>query len=727
MLIEDTTPAQGIHTASPARSIPLWLIAIVVGIIALLPRTIGLNDFYTIDEGYHWPGRVERFSEALRTADWAATNQTGHPGVTTMWLGSLGRWFAYQLGVTDPGWAGGGATYLAFLRLPLAITNSLAVVIGFLLLRRLMHPHAALVAALLWATSPFLIAHSRLLHLDALLTSFMTLSILLLLVGFVHGKHVAAGPQHPADGISWRFLVGSGVFGGLALLTKAPSLILLPFAGLAIFFLSYSKHQKAAIGLAAQLRELVFGRWMVVLPRYIAWLGVAALVVVVCWPAMWVTPFVAAGDVALEIIQNGGQPHHSGNYFLGQPVADPGLLFYPAVVLWRTTPLTLIGLVALIGVAIAWLGSMIRNANAIVSDHNRIVTPADIIDRASLLALIGFVVLFGVLMAAQAKKLDRYLLPVWPALEILAAVGLTALWRYLTQVWQVRNKPSPLLTARLSQFGMPVLAVLFGLPLALYHPYYLAYFNPLLGGGPVAERVMLVGLGEGMDQVGAWLRTRPDLKRGDVLSWTAPNLAPFVPKEVLVRDLRPEFLLKPSSYAVLYIRSVQHKESAEAEAYVRQSPALHTVRINGIEYATIHQLPRAYSTPIGAVFGDRLHLRGFSHTLLNSTLVITPSWDIQQNRAGGVFTFIHVLNANGEKVGQVDAMLDQGMFSAWQAGQQFDEALPIPLMQPLAPGSYRVVMGVYEPSGRLALTQGIALPESIDGPHAIELMRFTIS
>jgi hypothetical protein len=173
-------PAQ---TTSPGRGPPTWLIALALAVLALLPRCLGLADFFTIDEPYHWIGRVRRFAEALGRGDWAATDLTGHPGVTTMWLGALGRWIGQLMGVRDLGGAGAGAAYLATLRLPLAVANGLAVVVGYLALRRLVRPPVAVLAGLLWATSPYLIAHSRLLHLDALLTSFMTLSVLLLLVG----------------------------------------------------------------------------------------------------------------------------------------------------------------------------------------------------------------------------------------------------------------------------------------------------------------------------------------------------------------------------------------------------------------------------------------------------------------------------------------------------------------------------------------------------------------
>jgi hypothetical protein len=47
---------------------------------------------------------------------------------------------------------------------------------------------------------------------------------------------------------------------------------------------------------------------------------------------------------------------------------------------------------------------------------------------------------------------------------------------------------------------------------------------------------------------------------------------------------------------------------------------------------------------------------------------------------------VHVLDANGQRVGQIDAPLDQGMFATWQAGQQFDSPLPIALAGDLPAG-----------------------------------------
>lgn len=666
------------------------LLALLLGLCALLPRTINLADFTTIDESYHWPGRVQRFEQALREHDWAATNQTGHPGVTTMWLGTLGRQLAARQGVPEADWQHEGVAYLAYLRLPLALANGLAVVCGFLLLSRLLRLHLAALAALLWAVSPFLIAHGRLLHLDALLTSLMTLSLLSLLVAL-------ADPDDPAARRGRRAaLLGSGVLGGLALLTKAPSLLLLPTVALLLLATAPPR------GLRARLA------WAV--PRGLLWGGLAATTALALWPALWVAPLQTVRSVIDEVLHNGGQPTDGGNFFLGQAVPAPGPLFYPAVLLWRSTPLGLLGLLAF---ALLVLPGLLRAAGA--RPRPRAAVRLDREQRV-LLGLLVFALLFGLAMASEPKQFDRYLLPIWPTLQILAAVGLV---RLLDLPWAERLGAWARAALRGLRWGLVVLlGLLMAAQVDRYQPYYLAYFNPLLGGGQTAQRIMLVGWGEGMEQVGAWLQTRPDIGRGPVLSWIPPTLAPFVPPSTTVLDLRESNLQRPASYAVLYSRSVQRKEDPAAEAYVRQTPPLLTLERYGIIYATVHQLPRPYRTPLDLVYGQGIHLRGFSAERLDSTLVITPSWDIQIDQPGGRMAFVHVLAPDGRHVAQVDLALDGGMFAEWQAGQQFDTPLRLALPPDLPADSYQVVLGLYEPASgaRLPLSRGAALPEHRDGP-----------
>jgi hypothetical protein len=97
---EVTTPRQeprATRTVHQSGAQPVWparsrfaLPVIVLGlfVLALLPRALALGDFVTIDEASKWFARSERFQQALFASDYVNTNQTGHPGVTTMWLGT---------------------------------------------------------------------------------------------------------------------------------------------------------------------------------------------------------------------------------------------------------------------------------------------------------------------------------------------------------------------------------------------------------------------------------------------------------------------------------------------------------------------------------------------------------------------------------------------------------------------------------------------------------------
>src|SRR5262245_19299040 len=211
------------------RAARIPLISAAIFLLALAPRALALGRFVTVDEAYHWFERARLFLTAVRAGDWAATNLIGHPGVTTMWLGALGI-AAHQ---ALAGW--GLATWpdadllRLMLRMPVALVTSLCIALGYLLLRRLLPARVALLAALLWAADPFLVAHSQLLHVDALLTSCITLALLAALLAFRLGGGVAGEP------VRWRLLLGSAVAGGLALLTKSPAIILPPMVGLIAF------------------------------------------------------------------------------------------------------------------------------------------------------------------------------------------------------------------------------------------------------------------------------------------------------------------------------------------------------------------------------------------------------------------------------------------------------------------------------------------------------------
>jgi 4-amino-4-deoxy-L-arabinose transferase-like glycosyltransferase len=669
------------------------LLPLLIGLTTLLPRAFGLADFFTTDEAYHWVTRSERFAAAVGAGRWADTIITGHPGVTLMWLGALGlrlEQLAVGLGWAAPPDALG---HLAWLRLGPALAHAIAVPAGYLLLRRLVRPAAALVTALLWATSPFLVAHGRLLHLDALLTDLCTLTLLAALVACR-----AARPR--------PWLILTGALCGLALLTKGPALILLPFLGLALFALG--NREGAAPG--GWLRWTARGlAWSI--PRYLLILAVAALVVITLWPALWVEPGRAVADYVGEIVGNGGRPNGDGQFFLGRSVADPGPLFYPLAGLFRLTPVELLGLL-IVGFGF-WLG---RARRAVAPEQRPRATAAHLepihnpqSEIQNLLALALFALWWLLVMTAGPKKFDRYILPMWPALLTLSAAGL---------VWATerlgRRRPFRPLHAAIAML------LLQGGLLAWYHPYYLSYYSPLLGGGPVAQRAFLIGWGEGMERAGAWLRGRPDIGEGQILSALPPTLQPFVP--VPVREVRAIDSV-PANYAVVYLESLQRGDAPELYARIQETLPLHTVRIHGIDYAQIHQLAKPFAEPVGAEFGGAVRLRGFTAAVEGRRIVLTPSWDVRAPIGADLMLFVHVFDAAGERVAAI--VVPPGGASVpptsqWLPGQQVAVPLPIDLPPEAGAGAFTLTLGLYDPAtdARLPLTAGPAADPIAAGPDA---------
>ena len=66
-----------------------------------------------------------------------------------------------------------------------------------------------------------------------------------------------------------------------------------------------------------------------------------------------------------------------------------------------------------------------------------------------------------------------------------------------------------LLGGRIGRAFVPALCLaILGLSLIAVRPYPLSYYNPLLGGGATASRWLLVGWGEGLDQVAVYLNAQ---------------------------------------------------------------------------------------------------------------------------------------------------------------------------------------------------------------------------
>jgi hypothetical protein len=695
----------------------------LIALLALLwlPRALALDTFVTTDEPL-WLGRAANFACALQRGDLEQTFQREHPGVTAMWAGAAGFWWrapGYADGCTyferrsehEPALRERGLDPLQILaagRTFMVLANILVLALAFLYARRLLGPLAAALGVALIALDPFHLAHSRLLHLDGLLSSLMLLSVLAF-ADFVRARPLPVARPLPA-------LLVSAAAAGLAALTKSLGLFVAPFVGL----LALVEMWRPARATPKQARAPA---WRLAWPLAV-WAIWAAAAFVLAWPAMWANPvrvLLRMFDLAGEYAAGG---HGSPLFFNHTIVADGRLgarfwYFYPLTYLWRTTPLTLLGLAAGL-VALARHGAPLDRAPA----------------RRTVQALLLFALLFALAITLSAKKFDRYLLPAYLPLDLVAGAGWAAIVRWLAGRLQ---RGGPRARSSRARFlpGLALFLVLaaqaaFVLPT---FPYYLSYYNPLLGGSRKAPQVMAIGWGEGLDQAARTLNARPDVHELEVWAWYNSGCFSYfyagqsleIPNQPDWQEIDLQRILN-ADYAVIYDLHQRQRRVPEPllSALAHLAPE-YTTRINGLEYVRIYALSHDLRADpacqaVDALFGDPagapILLRGFRLAggeaaptfRAGDVIPLWLCWQAQETPGEALKVFVHVLDEGGALVAQHDAepAAWQRPTTGWQPGQEVVDAHGIALPPDLPPGRYTLAVGMYRLSGQ-------RLPVSRDG------------
>jgi hypothetical protein len=508
----------------------LVAVFLAVFVLAVAPRLLARDQFITSDED-QWMSRSGGFAYALTTGELRRTYQNGHPGVTTMWLGvlSMGVERAFEF-----------ADRVHRQRLVATVPGFwdalIQARIGPAVATALSAALIGLLAARIWGGAVGFLAGA----ISALDPWAIGLQQLLhtdgLLTGFM-GIAALSAIVYWWHGDGRHYVLLGGVAAGLALLSKTPALFLGPYV-LAVAVIAWRARWMA--GREAFLGLIVF--------------GVSALVTFVAlWPAIWLAPVEMLGRMLDFLRDTGGEVDEVGSFFFGQALGDPGPLYYPVALAFRLSPAIMLGL---LGLVFGWRSVSYRSALGLVA---------------------LFIAGFAVMMIISPKKFDRYLLPIEPMLAVLAAVGTMAAGRALLK-WRAALVSSAVV------IGLQILAIV------SVYPYYLAYYNPIIGGGPAAARAVMVGNGEGLDLAAEWLNARP----GAADLWVAGHSfdimqGMYVGSGEPLRDRAPS----QADYVLLYGRRIQMRHwGPSLEAYLGQLQPVHTVTINGIEYVQIYPGPK---------------------------------------------------------------------------------------------------------------------------------------
>ncbi len=636
-------------------------------LLAFLPRAL-----YPVSWPMQWYRRSIRFSEAILTGNWSDTFQRHHPGVTTMWLSGFGmKVFAHSRGLTpdqllgiEPAQPGVTSNAIIAAVRPLAFVIALCIALSYVLIRRLAGSRVAIAAAGLLALNPFYIARSQVLHVDALLATFMMVSVLFLMNHMQSEKH--------SD------LALSGVFGGFALLSKSPALFLVPYTVLVTASWDL-------LSMMQRSKPQWKGYFKRTLTRIMLWIVTAAVVFVALWPAMWVRPIDTAQKMVENITDKVETPHYNPIYFNGEVTFDdPGPRFYLATLAWRTTAVTL----PMLGMSIAFTLWQLRSGNQI--------EPIPWL-------LIAYIVFFIAQMSLAARKEMRYILPTFLAVDILAGVSMVKLGKWI-------NKILPRQEKRWTEMALigGLLMLQAGLILPR-HPYYGTLFNHLLGGTEGAQYVLpLQHEEEGLDLAARYLNDLPNAqkvtvglhKRGDnffkryfegsitTIDDPAADYRIYTINQILrqmdIEDWKTLWELDQETEPVWTV-------SFGGVTFVWIYESQNLLKVRGPGYATDHRL------------GEHIWLREVKTSTEvvapGGQLIVAPTWEISGDVEKSYKVFCHLLSDSQNLIAQRDGFPLNGsrLTSTWREGDFIKDSYVINISDDAPPGQYELSIGMYDP------------------------------
>lgn len=683
------------------------ILGLIVFLTALFPRVLNLGVFFAPDERYIWQTSNE-FAMALARGNLGGTAITAYPGVTLMWIETLAA-FAQHLWntLTAPGSVPWTATLgmdlplemLAEKRLALALVHIALIIIMWHWLDELFGRWVAFLGGLLIALDPFLLAESRVVRMEVLTSEFMSLSIVGLLVYFDQKRR--------------RFLLASGAFAGLAILTKISSVFLLPFVGFVL-----------AVYVGAQRGQPLRATVWQILQTYVQWLVAVIVIFVGLWPALWVEPG-ATWQLLWEYVSRvGGQGFQGrGVFFRGQVHPDdPGLGFYPVALAFRIGPLVLPGI-------IGFLLFLLEGLRTRSWDSGKVGSGNLVVNLGGLTAFAAGYVAF---LSLGALKYDRYLLPIFPALDVLAGFGLWYVLVYLLRLTRAKNQVA------LAVGVLSLLLIVQGAISWSNHPYYYTYYNPLLGGIQQAQELVWVGNGEGLDQVAAYLNAKPNADKIRLASAMSSKIGPLLDGDTIpINNLDGRWV--QADYVFVYISQLQRgKHDPEILTYLARQEPEFVLRLHGVEYGKLYPGPAAqhYS---GTKLEGRGTLYGYdlSATQLRAGDVLTATlyWRNEGQEADDAF-FVEVMDAADYPWASALAQPRPGFEQAARTRKAVLESkatLSLPMGMPR--GHYFLKMGFVTDNGQTLVGRFqlppdgddilVALPDSFPGSDAVPVAHGT--
>jgi len=349
--------------------------------------------------------------------------------------------------------------------LMVALACALLVPIG----RRLFSLRVGILAAIIAALTPHLIAHSKIVGHEAPTVLLWTLLLWLCLRAHDPGPDE---PNRRTRTLALRFAL-IGVVLGLAIMSRFVNALAAPLIGGILL-----------VRAPADERKKTFALGLAVIPF------VAIVVSFLVWPRLWSSPIDHLHQSWDRL-----KKQHSMEPFLGTLTKSPPRYYFVSYLL-ATAPVGL-----LVG-AVAWLGRCAMRR-----------------ERSAMVLALWLLVPMIVMLSPVRQDGVRYIMPCLVALAVIAAAGFDFVVGLMAKRWAERD----------SQMfaGTSVLLTIYLVITALrIHPYYLDYYNELYGGpaGVARSRAFEVAWwGEGLQQALDYLNAHAEPNDRVFKGWIEPG------------------------------------------------------------------------------------------------------------------------------------------------------------------------------------------------------------
>ena len=393
----------------------------------------------------------------------------------------------------------------------------------------------------LWVgLSPMYLGYTRLAHLDGMQSTGMFLSLAAMWAFF---------DNEDTRG-RWLMIMVSAFGAAVAMLTRLPGILVIPMWIIAAW-------------LTGRLR---WKDWR----YYLLWFIMVSLFFIMAWPAAWKSPDLLIKQTLYPVMQRTNESVTVSTNFLMGKISWRYWLRYFDAYIWQIMPITVLGLIV--------FGAGYIRRQGIFQDKN-------IRDFSVYILSAGL--LYVVIMTFPTKWAARYALISFMIFDVLVALGIGNLLNLLLK------KKNFIVVGILS------LLIVFSFAHAAIttYPYYLNYYNPLLGGAKRAGNTRFIGYGEGLDVAARYLANKENASNLTVAAWYGygpfsfffPGKTFLIPTGVTWSN---NFInmLQHSDYLVVYTNQWYRKIPPELFALLDNFQPEKSVWLNGIEYVRIYRV-----------------------------------------------------------------------------------------------------------------------------------------